>query len=161
MAKANAVSSHSDSDGMGSIPAIPDAQNVPLLLCLELFNEARLLVSVSLVCLHQFLNTSIVIIHCSYPLWGWTTATSAATCTERRHSLRELRNKKCQRSWRSDKRSNLHRAWVSFETKQFWISNKKCCWTWHFWPGQNKGFLAGIQAKPKPSLNEYKWIYIT
>ena len=31
-----------DSDGMGSIPAIPDAQNVPLLLCHERFNEACL-----------------------------------------------------------------------------------------------------------------------
>ena len=27
-------------DGMGSIPAIPDARNVPLLLCHERFNEA-------------------------------------------------------------------------------------------------------------------------
>ncbi len=31
-----------DSDGMGSIPAIPDARNVPLLLCHERFNEASL-----------------------------------------------------------------------------------------------------------------------
>jgi hypothetical protein len=34
-----------DSDSMGSIPAIPDAQNVPLLLCRvchERFNEASL-----------------------------------------------------------------------------------------------------------------------
>ncbi len=31
-----------DSDGMGSIPAIPKAQNVPLLLCHERFNEASL-----------------------------------------------------------------------------------------------------------------------
>jgi hypothetical protein len=31
-----------DCDGMGSIPAIPEAQNVPLLLCHERFNEASL-----------------------------------------------------------------------------------------------------------------------
>ncbi len=37
-----AESSHSDSDGMGSIPAIPDARNLPLLLCHEWFNEASL-----------------------------------------------------------------------------------------------------------------------
>ncbi len=37
-----AVSSHSDSDGMGSIAASPDARNVPLLLCQERFNEASL-----------------------------------------------------------------------------------------------------------------------
>ncbi len=30
------------SDGMGSIPAIPDARNVPLLLYHQLFNEASL-----------------------------------------------------------------------------------------------------------------------
>ncbi len=36
------MSSHSDSDGMGSIPASSDAQNVPLLLCQERFNEASL-----------------------------------------------------------------------------------------------------------------------
>ncbi len=41
-----AGSSHFDSDGMGSIPAIPDAQNVPLLLCHELFNVASLPVGV-------------------------------------------------------------------------------------------------------------------
>ncbi len=41
-AKAKAVSSHSDSDGMGSIPASPDALSVPLLLCQERFNEASL-----------------------------------------------------------------------------------------------------------------------
>ncbi len=40
--KAKSVSSHSDSDGMGSIPASPDALNVPLLLCQEWFNEASL-----------------------------------------------------------------------------------------------------------------------
>ncbi len=39
---AKAVSSHSDSDGKGSIPASPDALHVPLLLCQELFNEASL-----------------------------------------------------------------------------------------------------------------------
>ena len=33
LAKATAGSSHSYLDGMGSIPDIPDAQNVPLLLC--------------------------------------------------------------------------------------------------------------------------------
>jgi hypothetical protein len=32
-----------DSDGVGSIPAISNAQNVPSLLCHELFNEASLL----------------------------------------------------------------------------------------------------------------------
>ncbi len=37
-----AASSHSDSDGMGSIPASPDARNVPLLLCQERFNDASL-----------------------------------------------------------------------------------------------------------------------
>ena len=42
MSKAKAVSSRSDSDGMGSIPANPDALNVPLLLCQERFNEASL-----------------------------------------------------------------------------------------------------------------------
>ena len=31
-----------NSDGMGSIPAIPHARNVPLLLCNERFNEASL-----------------------------------------------------------------------------------------------------------------------
>ncbi len=36
------MSSHSDLDGMGSIPASPDARNVPLLLCQERFNEASL-----------------------------------------------------------------------------------------------------------------------
>ncbi len=36
------MSSHSDSDGMGSIPASPDALHVPLLLCQERFNEASL-----------------------------------------------------------------------------------------------------------------------
>ncbi len=41
-AKAKAVSGHSDSDGMGSIPASPDARNVPLVLCQERFNEASL-----------------------------------------------------------------------------------------------------------------------
>ena len=40
--KAKAVSSHSDSDGMGSIPVSPYALNVPLLLCQERFNEASL-----------------------------------------------------------------------------------------------------------------------
>jgi hypothetical protein len=40
--KAKAVSGHSDSDGMGSIPASPDARNVPFLLCQERFNEASL-----------------------------------------------------------------------------------------------------------------------
>ena len=33
---------HSDLDHMGLIPAIPNAQNAPLLLCHELFNEASL-----------------------------------------------------------------------------------------------------------------------
>ena len=37
-----AVSSHSDSDGMGSIPVSPNALNVPFLLCQERFNEASL-----------------------------------------------------------------------------------------------------------------------
>ena len=38
------MSSHSaDLDGMGSIPASPDALNVPLLLCQERFNAASLL----------------------------------------------------------------------------------------------------------------------
>jgi hypothetical protein len=36
------VSSHSDSNGMGSIPTSPDALNVPLLLYQEQFNEASL-----------------------------------------------------------------------------------------------------------------------
>ncbi len=36
------VSSHSDLDGMDSIPASPDARNVPLLLCQERFNGASL-----------------------------------------------------------------------------------------------------------------------
>jgi hypothetical protein len=36
------VSGHSDSDGMGSIPASHDARNVPLLLCQERCNEASL-----------------------------------------------------------------------------------------------------------------------
>ena len=36
------MSNHSDSDDMGSIPAIPDARKVPLLLCRERFNEASL-----------------------------------------------------------------------------------------------------------------------
>ncbi len=40
--KAKAVSSHSDSDGVVSIPASPDALHVPLLLCQERFNEASL-----------------------------------------------------------------------------------------------------------------------
>jgi hypothetical protein len=31
-----------DCDGMGSIPAIPEARSVPLLLCHERFNEAGL-----------------------------------------------------------------------------------------------------------------------
>ena len=42
LAKAVSGSSHPDSDGMGTIPAIPYARNVPLLLCHELFNEASL-----------------------------------------------------------------------------------------------------------------------
>ena len=37
-ANAKLDTSHSDSDGIDSIPAIPDAQNVPLLLCHERFN---------------------------------------------------------------------------------------------------------------------------
>ena len=41
-AKAKVGSSLSDSDGMGSIPAILDARNVPLLLCHKRFNEASL-----------------------------------------------------------------------------------------------------------------------
>jgi hypothetical protein len=36
------VQSHSDLDGVGSIPAIPNARYVPSLLCHELFNEASL-----------------------------------------------------------------------------------------------------------------------
>jgi len=40
------VQSLFDLDGMGSIPAIPDARNVPLLLCHERFNEATSLPSV-------------------------------------------------------------------------------------------------------------------
>ena len=36
------MSSHSDLDGMGLIPASPDARNVPLLLCQERFHEASL-----------------------------------------------------------------------------------------------------------------------
>jgi hypothetical protein len=40
--KGESVSSHSDLDGMGSIPASPDALNVPLLLYQERFNEASL-----------------------------------------------------------------------------------------------------------------------
>ena len=36
------MSGHSDSDGMGSNPASPDARNLPLLLCQERFNEASL-----------------------------------------------------------------------------------------------------------------------
>ncbi len=42
LAKAKAGSTHSDSDGMGSISAIPDARNVPLLHYYERFNAARL-----------------------------------------------------------------------------------------------------------------------
>ena len=44
LAKAKAGSSHSDSDGMRSIPAFPgpNAWNVPLLLCHEQLNEASL-----------------------------------------------------------------------------------------------------------------------
>ena len=38
----SARSSHSDSDGMGSIPTIPNAQIVPFLLCHERFDEACL-----------------------------------------------------------------------------------------------------------------------
>ncbi len=42
LAKAKTRSSPKpDSDGMGSIPAIPDARNVPLLFCHERFNEAN------------------------------------------------------------------------------------------------------------------------
>ena len=37
-----AISTHSDSDGMGSIPASPNAPNVPLLLCQGRFDEASL-----------------------------------------------------------------------------------------------------------------------
>ena len=36
------VQSHSDLDGVGSIPAIPNARYVPSLLCHERFNEASL-----------------------------------------------------------------------------------------------------------------------
>ena len=36
------VQSHSDLDGVGSIPDIPNAQYVPSLLCHERFNESRL-----------------------------------------------------------------------------------------------------------------------
>ena len=51
-AKAKAVSGHSDSDGMGSIPASPNARNVPLLLCQERFNEASLPVGdLTIVCI--------------------------------------------------------------------------------------------------------------
>ncbi len=37
------VQSHSDLDGVVSIPAISNARNVPFLLCHEQFNEASLL----------------------------------------------------------------------------------------------------------------------
>ena len=36
------VQSHSDLDGVGSIPAIPNARYVPSLLCRERFNKASL-----------------------------------------------------------------------------------------------------------------------
>ncbi len=36
------VQSHSDLDGVGSIPAIPNARYVPSALCHERYNEARL-----------------------------------------------------------------------------------------------------------------------
>ncbi len=36
----SSVQSHSDLDGVGSIPAIPNARNVLSLLCHELFNES-------------------------------------------------------------------------------------------------------------------------
>ena len=39
---AKAVSSHSDLESMGSIPAIADARNVSMLLCQKRFNEASL-----------------------------------------------------------------------------------------------------------------------
>ena len=38
------MSSQSDSDGMGSIPATPNARNVPLFLCHQRTNEASLYV---------------------------------------------------------------------------------------------------------------------
>ena len=41
------MSSHSDSDGVGSIPASPDARNVALLLCQERFNEVGLSASLN------------------------------------------------------------------------------------------------------------------
>ena len=47
------MSSHSDCDGMGSIPAIPNARNVPLLLCHERFNEASLLAKAKVVSSHS------------------------------------------------------------------------------------------------------------
>ncbi len=40
--KAKAESSHSDFDGMGSIPAIPNARKVALLLCPGRFDKASL-----------------------------------------------------------------------------------------------------------------------
>ncbi len=43
------VQSHSDLDSVGSIPAIPNARNVPSLLCRERFNEASLPVLLFLV----------------------------------------------------------------------------------------------------------------
>jgi hypothetical protein len=38
----SSVQLHSNLDGVGSIPAIPNAQYVPSLLCHEQFNEASL-----------------------------------------------------------------------------------------------------------------------
>ncbi len=53
--------SDSDSDGMGSISAKPDARKVPLLLCHERFDEASLPANEVILFLHDTRNVVLAI----------------------------------------------------------------------------------------------------